>query len=132
AAADDRARPAQHGDVVAEHHDGTTVDRAVAADLAVAGCAIAVLDPHRAAERTELAERTGVEDAVDVLTDRLVPLGPQPGQLVGATHLGAYPAGPFVQVAHHVGRGENVVVGHGADPTGPADQRIEKLGAMSM
>src|SRR4051812_7067757 len=58
AGADDRARPAQHGDVVAEHHHGAALDRAVPTDLAVARRALAVLEPDRAAERPELAERT--------------------------------------------------------------------------
>ena len=85
----DRARAALDRDVVGDHRHPATVHHAEAADLAVAGRGVDVLDAHRADEHAHLVERAGVEQEVDALTGVRRPCGTQLLDLARSAHLGA-------------------------------------------
>ena len=87
AGAHDRARAAQHRDVVAEHCHRPAVHIAVPADLAVARRDVAHLGAERPAERADLAKRAVVEEGIDVLADRPVAFGLHGADLRSPAHV---------------------------------------------
>src|SRR5215210_368122 len=111
-AAHHRGAAALDRDVVAGDGDRPAVDRAVAADLAVARRGGGVLGARRVHERADLLEAPGIEHAVDVLAHGALAARVQPFHPLGSAHLGAdrFAAGP---------QALDGVVAHGCSDSAP-------------